>query len=105
MNKLKGLVLKDLYLRRKNLILGSILFLTVFILAASVCLSCYYGNLARVENYDRGNLTMIVYTVTTFAIMCFVSNGSSTGDNKCAGSFSSTLFPCLPKKWPPCEWD
>ncbi|MDE6591562.1 MAG: hypothetical protein K2K57_00670 [Oscillospiraceae bacterium] len=98
MNKLKGLVLKDLYLRRKNLILGGLLFLMVFILCSSVCLSCDYGNLARAENYDRGNLTMMVYTVTTFALMCFVSNGSSTGDNKCRWQLFEYTLPLSPEK-------
>ncbi len=98
MNKLKGLVLKDLYLRRKNLILGGLLFLIVFILCSSVCLSCDYGNLARVENYDRGNLTMMVYTVTAFALMCFVSNGSSTGDNKCRWQLFEYTLPLSPEK-------
>lgn len=98
MNKLKGLILKDLYLRRKNLILGGLLFVMVFILSASVCLSCDYGNLARAENYDRGNLTVLVYSVTAFALMCFVSNGSSTGDNKCRWQLFEYTLPLSPEK-------
>ena len=98
MNKLKGLILKDLYLRRKNLILGGLLFLIVFILSASVCLSCDYGNLARAENYDRGNLTVLVYTVTAFALICFVSSGGSTGDNKCRWQLFEYTLPLSPEK-------
>lgn len=98
MKNIKGLILKDFYLRRKSLILGSILFLMAFILSVSVCLSCDYGNLARAENYDRGNLTTLVYAVTAFALMCFVSNGSSTGDNKCRWQLFEYTLPLSPEK-------
>lgn len=98
MKNMKGLILKDFYLRRKNLIIGSILFAIVFIMSVSVCLSANFGNLARVENYDRNNLITMVYTVTAFALICFVSNGSSTGDNKCRWQLFEYTLPLSPER-------
>ncbi|MCM1577624.1 MAG: hypothetical protein NC078_02340 [Ruminococcus sp.] len=100
--KCKGLVIKDLYLRRKSLILGGCVFLLVFILAASFCLSFRYGNLSRLDKYaadfDKGRVVKIFsYVLSAVALVSFVNNGYAPEDFKCKWRLLEMTFPLSPK--------
>ena len=100
MNGVKGLILKEIYLRRKSFLSGLSIFVLMFILAASFCLSFDYGNMKNNEALDRDSATLILsYAVAGVGIMLFSLNGETlTNDIKCKWDIFERTLPLSPQK-------
>lgn len=68
MNGVKGFIMKELYLRRKSFFVGLAIYIMVFILAASFCLSCDYGNMKNNENIPQGAALYLAYAIAGIGI-------------------------------------
>ena len=100
MNGVKGLILKEIYLRRKTLLSGLAIFVLMFILAASFCLSFDYGNMKNNENLDRDTSTVILaYAVAGMGIVLFGQNAETiVKDKKCKWNIFEYTLPLPPQK-------
>lgn len=100
MNGVKGLILKEIYLRRKTLLSGLAIFVLLFILAASFCLSFDYGNMKNNEELDRDTATLILsYAVAGMGIMLFGQNAETiVKDKKCKWNIFEYTLPLSAQK-------
>ena len=100
MNGVKGLILKEIYLRRKSFLSGLSILVLMFILAASFCLSFDYGNMKNNENLDRDTSTvMLAYVVAAMGIFLFSMNGETlTNDIKCKWNIFEQTLPLSAQK-------
>ena len=100
MNGVKGLILKEIYLRRKTLLSGLAIFVLMFILAASFCLSCDYGNMKNNEDLNTDTATLILaYAVAGMGIVLFGQNAETIiKDNKCKWNVFEYTLPLSPQK-------
>ncbi len=99
MNGVKGLLIKEFYLRRKILLTASVTFLLVMILAVSVCLSLDYGNLAGNESFTRKDAAMLAYVVAGTAMIVSGMNGETiVKDIKCHWNVFEYTLPLAPQK-------
>ena len=100
MNGVKGLILKEIYLRRKSMLSGLSIFVLLFILAASFCLSFDYGNMKNNENLNRDSATLILsYAVAGVGIMLFGQNAETiVKDKKCKWNIFEYTLPLSPQK-------
>lgn len=99
MNGVKGLVLKEVYLRRKTFLSGITGFIMLFILSVSFCLSLDYGNLKDNENIDASAAVILSYAIAGMGIMLFtMDNESVTGDVKCRWDIFERTLPLSAKK-------
>lgn len=99
MNGVKGLLIKEFYLRRKILLTGLATFLLVMILAASVCLSLDYGNLAGSESFTHKDAIILAYVVAGIAMLVSGMNGETiVKDVKCHWNIFEYTMPLSPQK-------
>ncbi len=99
MNGVKGLLIKEFYLRRKILLTGLATFLLVMILAASVCLSLDYGNLAGNESFTHKDAIILAYVVAGIAMLVLSMNSETiVKDAKCRWSIFEYTLPLSPQK-------
>lgn len=100
MNGVKGLIIKEIYLRRKSMLSGLAIFVLLFILAASFCLSFDYGNMKNNEELNRDTITVIlVYAVAFVGIMLFGQNAETIiKDKKCKWNIFEHTLPLSPQK-------
>lgn len=99
MNGIKGLVLKEVCLRRKTFLSGITVFILLFILSVSFCLSLDYGNLKDNKNIDPATAVILSYAVAGMGIMLFtIDNESVTRDVKCKWDIFELTLPLSAKK-------
>ncbi len=99
MNGVKGLLIKEFYLRRKILLTASVTFLLVMILAVSVCLSLDYGNLAGNESFTHKDAVMLAYSVAGIAMLVLSMNSETIAkDAKCHWNIFEYTLPLSPQK-------
>lgn len=96
MNGVKGLVLKEVYLRRKTFLSGITVFILLFILSVSFCLSLDYGNL---KDHDPSTAVILSYAVAGMGIMLFSQNSETiTKDAKCKWNVFERTLPLSAQK-------
>lgn len=100
MNGVKGLIIKEIYLRRKTMLTMLATFTLFFILAASFCLSCDYGNMKNNDNIDRDSAVLVLsYSVGGMGIMLFTMNAETVvKDKKCKWDIFERTLPLSAKK-------
>ncbi|MDE6745313.1 MAG: ABC-2 transporter permease [Oscillospiraceae bacterium] len=99
MNGVKGLILKEIYLRRKTLLSGLSIFVLLFILAVSFCLSFDYGNMKNNEELNRDSTIILAYAMAGVGIMLFSQNGETfVKDRKCKWNIFEYTLPLSPQK-------
>lgn len=99
MNGVKGLVFKEIYLRRKTFLTGITVFILLFILSVSFCLSLDYGNLKDNENIDTSAAVILSYGVAGMGIMLFSQNTETiVKDKKCKWNIFERTLPLSAKK-------
>lgn len=100
MNGVKGLILKEIYLRRKSMLTGLATLIPMFILAASFCLSFDYGNMKNNEELDRDTTTVILaYAVAGVGILLFGQNAETIiKDKKCKWNIFEHTLPLSAQK-------
>ncbi|MDE6709176.1 MAG: ABC-2 transporter permease, partial [Oscillospiraceae bacterium] len=100
MNGVKGLIIKEIYLRWKTLLSGLAIFVLLFILAASFCLSFDYGNMKNNEELDRETTTVILsYAVAGMGILLFGQNAETIiKDKKCKWNIFEHTLPLSAQK-------
>ncbi len=99
MNGVKGLLIKEFYLRRKTLLFASLTFLLFMILAISVCLSLDYGNLAGSESFTHKDVTILAYADAGIAMLVLSINGETIAkDAKCHWNIFEYTLPISPQK-------
>lgn len=100
MNGVKGLILKEIYLRRKSMLTGLAILIPMFILAVSFCLSFDYGNMKNNAELDRDTTTVILaYAVAFVGIMLFGQNAETIiKDKKCKWNIFEHTLPLSAQK-------
>ena len=99
MNGVKGLIMKELYLRRKTMLSGLSIFVLLFILTVSFCLSFDYGNMKNNENLTPDSTIILAYAVAGVGIMLFSQNGETfVKDRKCKWNVFEYTLPLSPQK-------
>ena len=99
MNGVKGLVLKELYLRRKVLIIECITLFLLLILAVSFCLSFDYGNLKNRDDISSDYVVNFAYFIAASMMLTLTSNGDTIGkDANCRWSVFECTLPISPKR-------
>ena len=99
MNGVKGLILKEIYLRRKTMLSGLSIFVLLFILAVSFCLSFDYGNMKNNENLTSDSTVILAYAMAGVGIMLFSQNGETfVKDRKCKWNVFEYTLPLSPQK-------
>lgn len=100
MNGVKGLIIKEIYLRRKTMLTMLATFTLFFILAASFCLSFDYGNMKNNDNIDRGSAVLVLsYSVGGMGILLFNQNAETIAkDKKCKWNIFERTLPLSAKK-------
>lgn len=99
MNGVKGLILKEFYLRRKTLLSGLTVFVLFFILAASFCLSFDYGNLRNNKNLSHDAAIILAYSIAGMGILLISQNGETiANDAKCKWDIFERTLPLSPQK-------
>lgn len=100
MNGVKGLILKEIYLRRKSMLAGLAILIPMFILAVSFCLSFDYGNMKNNEELDRDTTTVILtYAVAGVGIILFGQNAETIiKDKKCKWNIFECTLPLSAQK-------
>ncbi|MDE7288008.1 MAG: hypothetical protein K2N71_00700 [Oscillospiraceae bacterium] len=100
MNGVKGLILKEIYLRRKSMLAGLAILIPMFILAVSFCLSFDYGNMKNNEELDRDTTAVILaYTVAGVGIILFGQNAETiVKDKKCKWNIFEHTLPMSAQK-------
>lgn len=100
MNGVKGLIIKEIYLRRKTMLTMLVTFTLFFILAASFCLSFDYGNMKNNDNIDRGSAVLVLsYSVGGMGIMLITMNAETVvKDKKCKWDIFERTLPLSAKK-------
>ena len=98
MNGVKGLILKEIYLRRKTMLTGLSIFVLLFILAVSFCLSFDYGNMKNNENLTPDSTVILAYAMAGVGIMLFSQNGETfVKDRKCKWNVFEYTLPLSPQ--------
>lgn len=100
MNGVKGLILKEIYLRRKTMLTGLATIIPMFILAVSFCLSFDYGNMKNNEDLDRGTTTLIIaYAMAAVSIIMLGQNAETiVKDKKCKWNIFEYTLPLSEQK-------
>lgn len=100
MNGVKGLIIKEIYLRRKSMLSGFTILILLFILAASYCLSFDYGNMKNDANIDRDvSTTILAYTIAAVGGVVFGQNAETIAkDRKCKWNTFEYTLPLSPQK-------
>lgn len=99
MNGVKGLILKEIYLRRKTMLTGLSIFVLLFILAVSFCLSFDYGNMKNDKNLTSDSALILAYAMAGVGIMLFSQNGETfVKDRKCKWNVFEYTLPLSPQK-------
>lgn len=99
MNGVKGLIIKEFYLRRKTLLSGLAVFILLFVLAASFCLSFDYGNMKNNENLNPDSAVILAYAVAGVGIMMFSQNFETiVKDTKCKWDIFERTLPLSAEK-------
>lgn len=100
MNGVKGLIIKEIYLRRKTMLTMLVTFTLFFILAASFCLSFDYGNMKNNDNIDRDSAVLVLsYSVGGMGILLFSQNAETIAkDKKCKWNIFERTLPLSAKK-------
>lgn len=100
MNGVKGLIIKEIYLRRKTMLTMLVTFALFFILAASFCLSFDYGNMKNNDSIDRGSAVLVLsYSVGGMGILLFSQNAETIAkDKKCKWNIFERTLPLSAKK-------
>lgn len=100
MNGVKGLILKEIYLRRKSTLSGLATIIPMFILAVSFCLSFDYGNMKNNEDLDRGTTTLIIaYAMAVVSIIMLGQNAETiVKDKKCKWNIFEYTLPLSAQK-------
>lgn len=84
MNGIKGLIYKEFLLKRKTLLITMSIWLLLFILAVSVCLSMEFGNLANNQNLTAKSTVIFSYLLAAVAMISFTSRDDTVySDAKC----------------------
>lgn len=100
MNGVKGLILKEIYLRKKSMLSGLAILIPMVILAVSFCLSFDYGNMKNNEELDRDTTTVILaYAVAGVGIILFGQNAETIiKDKKCKWNIFEHTLPLSAQK-------
>lgn len=99
MNGVKGLVYKELRLKRKTVLMAMTTWLLFFILAVSVCLSLDFGNLAGNEEFPKGSVLVFPYALAAIAMLSLVNSGDTIySDAKCHWDRFEYTLPISAKK-------
>ncbi len=100
MNGVKGLILKEIYLRKKSMLSGLAILIPMVILAVSFCLSFDYGNMKNNEELDRDTVTLILaYAVAGVGILLFGQNAETIiKDKKCKWNIFEHTLPLSAQK-------
>lgn len=100
MNGVKGLIIKEFYLRRKTMFTGLITFFLFFVLGVSFCLSFDYGNMKNNDNLDRDAAVLVLsYAVGGMGILMFSTNAETiVKDKKCKWNIFERTLPLSAKK-------
>lgn len=99
MNGVKGLILKEIYLRRKTMLSGLSIFVFLFILAASYCLSFDYGNMKNSDDLTPDSTLYLAYAMAGIGIMLFTQNGETfVKDRKCKWNIFEYTLPLSSQK-------
>lgn len=99
MNGVKGLIIKEIYLRRRTLLSGLVVFILLFVLASSFCLSFDYGNMKNNENLNPDSAVILAYAVAGVGIMMFSQNFETiTKDTKCKWDIFERTLPLSAEK-------
>lgn len=100
MNGVKGLIIKEIYLRRKSMLSGFTILILLFILAASYCLSFDYGNMKNDESIDRDvSTTILAYTIAAVGGVVLGQNAETIAkDRKCKWNTFEYTLPLSPQK-------
>lgn len=98
-NGIKGLVYKELLLKRKLLFWALLIWLLLFILAVSFCLSMDFGNLTKNENLTAESMVIFSYLLAAIAMISLISSDSSVYiDAKCHWNRFEYTLPVSAKK-------
>lgn len=99
MNGVKGLVYKELRLRRKTALMAMTTWLLFFILTVSICLSMDFGNLANSEVSAVLNVTVFNYALAAIAMLSLINGGDAIySDAKCHWDRFEYTLPISAKK-------
>lgn len=100
MNGVKGFIIKELYLRRKSFLVGLAVYIMVFILAASFCLSCDYGNMKNNENVPPNASLYLAYVIAAAGIAIVDGQYSESIDKdiKSKWNYFEYTLPLSPKR-------
>ena len=99
MNGVKGLVYKEFCLRRKVLIIECVTLFLLIVLAVSVCLSFYYGNLKKRDDISPEYALYFAYLIAAAMMLTLTSNGDTIGrDANCRWSVFEYTLPLSPKR-------
>lgn len=100
MNGVKGFIIKEFYLRRKSVYVGAAIYIMIFILAASFCLSCDYGNMKNNENIPPNASLYLAYMLaaTGIATIDGQCNESITKDIKSKWNYFEYTLPLSPQR-------
>lgn len=93
MRGVKGLVIKEIYLRRKTFFWALAVLLLFYILAASFALSFDFGNLKDRTDLSRDMVIPLAYAIAAAAMTVFcLGSETAAKDTKCGwNTFQSTL--------------
>lgn len=100
MNGVKGFIFKELYLRRKSFLSGAAIYIMLFILAASFCLSLDCGNMKNNGNVSPDTAVMLAYALAAAGIVIVDGQyGEVIGkDIKCKWNIFEYTLPLSVKK-------
>lgn len=99
LNGVKGLVYKELRLKRKTVLMAMTTWLLFFILTVSICLSMDFGNLANSEVSSALNVTVFNYALAAIAMLSLVNSGDTIyRDAKCRWDRFEYTLPLSAKK-------
>ena len=98
-NGMKGLVYKELLLKRKTLFWALLIWLLLFILTVSICLSMDFGNLTKNENLTAESMVIFSYLLAAIAMISLISSDSTVYiDAKCHWNRFEYTLPVSAKK-------
>lgn len=98
-NGIKGLIYKELLLKRNTLFWALLIWLLLFILAVSFCLSMDFGNLTKNENLTAESMVIFSYLLAGIAMVSLISSDSAVYiDAKCHWNRFEYTLPVSAKK-------
>lgn len=71
---IKGIMYKDFYLKRGNLLLGFLIWLLLFIISASIYLSFDFGNLKNNTDINKDSFSFLVYVSSIVLLFTVLSD-------------------------------